>query len=109
MSKAALHTAAILASFPARFPAQPGTVNDLAASGVATDLQAAGVKDYSTLGELKYVRANEHFFAQGSLIQADDIVQLPKDEAKRLLDSGRAVEATDEEVAAAKAPAKGAK
>ena len=102
-----LSLAALAASASARFPsAQPGTLESLSASaqqpGELTDLQAMGVKGLGGYkGKSLYVKASIHFLYAGELVQQGEIVEMPEDDAKRLVRFERATLATDDEVGAA--------
>ena len=102
--------AALTTSFNKRNPAptQPAVIADLQASGTVDKLEAQAVRGYSQVsGKLQYVKASEHFFVAGELIQAGDYVEVTEDDAKRLRNAGRAEYATTEEVGAAQKAAKG--
>lgn len=98
-----LTAAAIAASYEARHPAQAGIIENLAASGdTVAGLQAAAVRPYAVpTGKLVYVKALEHFYVAGELVQIGDYVQVSEKESRGLVNIGRAEIATDEDVAAA--------
>jgi 2-phospho-L-lactate transferase/gluconeogenesis factor (CofD/UPF0052 family) len=105
-----LTTAAdISAAFAARYPIS----NTLSALSAASDqgrldtVQAASFRPFATVsGALKIVKATNHFFVAGSLIQGGELVEVEESVANRLEANGQAVPATDEEIAEAQKPAK---
>lgn len=107
-----LTAVALAASFADRFPnAQPGVLKSLdasAESGTVDSIQAAAVKGFASVsGKLVWVKATEHFYQSGELIQAGDFVQVEDNDARRLINVGRAEYASDEQVAAAQSAPKG--
>jgi hypothetical protein len=109
-----LITAAVIgAQLAARYPAhtaEGGVVDTLAASGetAKTDgetvetIQAQAIRSYiQPSGSFVYVRALTPHLVAGQYVDEGDIVQVTDTDAKLLATMGRAVEATDEEVAAA--------
>ncbi len=97
-------------AFAARYP-QGGQVDSISASaegGTVASIQAAGaVRGFAAVsGPLQWVRATDHFYQGGELIQAGDFVQVQDSDARSLRRTGRAVDATDQEVADASRPTK---
>jgi hypothetical protein len=85
-----LHTmAALTAAFHTRYPnaAQPGTIDSMAAASEVGTLEAAGIRSF------------DHFFQQGTLVPQGDFVEVTEANAAELIRMGRAVLATDAEVA----------
>lgn len=104
-------------SFASRFPnsrrvprGQSGNVDSLSASAEAGSLdtvQAMAVKGFAAVsGKLVWVRAKQHFYQNFEIISAGDFVQIPEDDAKRLVNAGKAEMATDADVAAAQKASK---
>lgn len=97
--------AALGAAITAKFPAlgeQSGTIDTLQASGETVDINAQALRSYTQPnGTLLYVRVTEPHLIVGQYVAEGDIVQVTEADAKTLFVLGRAVEATDEEVAAA--------
>lgn len=106
-------------AFAARYPlAQGGTVDSINASaekaeagGTVESLQAAGaVRGFAAVsGLLQWVKATDNFYQGGELIQTGDYVQVQESDARTLRRTGRAVDATDQEVADASRPTTKAK
>ena len=104
-------------AFASRYPnAKGGTVDSISASaepgGSVASIQAAGaVRGFAAVsGPLVWVKATDHFYAgSGELIQAGDFLQVQEPEARILRRLGRAVDATDQEVADASRPTTKAK
>ena len=90
-----------------RFPnaGAAGTIDSLSASAAAGTLdgvQAMAIKGFAAVsGKLVWVRAKEHFYQNFEIIAAGDFVQVPEDDAKRLVNVGKADFASDADVAAA--------
>lgn len=72
----------------------------------AERIEAAAVRSFNQpTAKLVFVKATEPFFvAAGEHVNADDYVQVQEPDAKRLIAAGRAVAATDDEVAQASKP-----
>lgn len=105
-----LHTHnSISAAFVARFPeaGKLESVSAASAQGQLETVQAAGFRPFSAVsGALKIVKASNHFFVAGSLVQGGDLVEVEENVAKRLIANGQAVAATDEDIAESQKPAK---
>lgn len=101
----------IQGDFNARYPSatQPGQVDSISASGdpgQVDSIQASSFKGFAAVaGKLQWVQAIEHFFQKGELILKDDFVQVIEEDARRLFAAGRAMFATDAQVAQAQTAA----
>ena len=97
--------AAIAAGFAARYPSHSGTLESLeagAAKGKLPSVEAGAVKGFSAVsGKLQWVRAKEHFYVSGEIVQSGDFVQVQERDARTLINSHQAEEATQEAVDAA--------
>lgn len=65
-------------------------------------LQAMAVRGFASVsGNLKWVKATQHFYVAFEPITAGDLLQIPEKDAAGLVRDGKAVYATDDEIAAA--------
>jgi hypothetical protein len=106
MSKVITSTS-LAESFSARYPnaTSSGVIDAIAASaksGQVDSIQAGSVKGFAVVsGKLQWVKAVEHFYQSGELIQIGDFVQVQIEDATRLKNAAKAEFATDAEVTAA--------
>ena len=104
-----LSAAALKAGYDARFPSTGvlGSVEAGADKGNLGSVEAAGLRPFASMqGSLKIIKAIEHFFVAGVVVPVGDLVEVAEEDAKRIIDAGRALFATDEEIAAAKKASK---
>lgn len=106
-----LTTAAqIDSAFRARFPQSGKEVVSLNASAEPTtinSIQAAGVQGWAPLaGKVKTIKALIHFKVRGQDVFEGNLAEVPETDFLQLKHAGRAVEATEAEIAEANKPAK---
>jgi hypothetical protein len=101
--------ASLAAKFASRYPSS-GVLDSVSASaGKVASVEAAGVRPFAAVGKLVVIKAVEHFFVAGEVISAGDLVEVSERDAANIVASGRAVEATADDISAADKPAKAAK